>query len=771
MAREFTLQSIFKLGYRNKEDISNNPPYVLSVGSQNVLTNAAEQVVIRNGYQLDGPAGTQNTYGVDSAYDFNTFNGGIRNLRKWGTNLEMRHKNPSTGAVSWINLLSTLVAANVANFCSYWEAANSKVVALFVNGDKNVYRWTGAMGSFLSATSNSITVSGTTSLTKLNFDQTGFILVNGVKYSYTGAGIVNTSAYSQTPTNATVAINNTNFISQKFTSGGAAVQLTTVTLKLHVNNIDNTLPSVPNVEAYLFTDNAGVPGTLLTSAIATPSAITTGDYTLSFTFNYDISPATNYHLAFNTLWPVTNDGSWVFSTYIGVAGGVGTNTGVSSGSGLPASWSASNGYLNMTVSENDASGTTFTTVSPDPTSVTINLGDAIVQAPQIGASSITSCTLPTLDLIGIQRNQVYYGSFTDNTVFISKVDNYLDASFTTPVRVVGEGASLTLDAPPTAFISQQSAMYISAGRSFWYGTEFLLSSDLAKESLVVNPLKVASSQGAFSQSYVGKLKNSIVFISNEPLFNAFGLVKNIQTDPQVSNMSDSIKYDMDAYTFGGGSVHYNNYMVYFSVPHNGVVRVFNVNKKYWEAPQTMPVGMFYEVDGALYGHDANTDASYQLFVPGSYNDVGQPIPAMAAFPYVASEGAEPAQKKAFNKFFTEGYISSNSTLTVEVNYDFGAFNGSYSDSIIGSDKSIIFNKITDGSLGKNPLGTQPIGTILNLPQPSPIPKFRKISTFPFVNNFEYQIVFSSNAVDYNWAILRFGPAVGPARDIPVEITQ
>lgn len=52
----YALREKFELGYRNKEDISNLPPEVLVVGSQNVLTNAAEQVGIRQGYVLDGPA-------------------------------------------------------------------------------------------------------------------------------------------------------------------------------------------------------------------------------------------------------------------------------------------------------------------------------------------------------------------------------------------------------------------------------------------------------------------------------------------------------------------------------------------------------------------------------------------------------------------------------------------------------------------------------------------------------------------------------------------
>ena len=138
-ATEYSIKGIFKYGYRNKEDISNLPSETLVIGSQNVLTNAAEQIVIRNGYQLDGSSGNQNTYGIDSAYDFNTHSiSGIQNLRKWGTNLEVRYVNPITGLVSWVPIMSTLSATNICNFTDFWDNTLLINFCLFVNGNNNV---------------------------------------------------------------------------------------------------------------------------------------------------------------------------------------------------------------------------------------------------------------------------------------------------------------------------------------------------------------------------------------------------------------------------------------------------------------------------------------------------------------------------------------------------------------------------------------------------------------------------------------------------------
>ena len=48
-AREFSLVSNYKYGYRNREDVTNLEPGVLIVGSQNVFTNVSSRVECRKG--------------------------------------------------------------------------------------------------------------------------------------------------------------------------------------------------------------------------------------------------------------------------------------------------------------------------------------------------------------------------------------------------------------------------------------------------------------------------------------------------------------------------------------------------------------------------------------------------------------------------------------------------------------------------------------------------------------------------------------------------
>lgn len=622
-SREFELQSIFKYGYRNKEDVSNLPANTLVIGSQNVLTNASDIVGIRQGYVLDGPAGNQNDYGIDSSYDFAQRIGTTQNLRKWGTNLEVRYQNPDTNVVTWINILSTLSASNVVNFTSFWDQSTElKTFCLFVNGDNNVYEWSGGVGALASTTVDTITLEGTNTTSQLGFYDNAannakfVVIINGVEYTYTGV-----------------------------------------------------------------------------------------------------------------------------------------------------------------------SGETFTGVSPSPLAAGA-VGDAVIQKPATVAGSSISVNGGNLgsfvfDIIATLENQVWYGSFARNTIYVSGTNNYKDCSFTTPARLPAEGALIVLDAPLVGFSPQASQMYATAGRDQWWlsqknqQTIDISGVPVVTESLYMARLKTALNQGAQSQGLIARFKNSLVFVSNEQIINALGLVANINNDPQVVNMSDPIKYDIDAYDFTGGQVLYDNYFIYVSVPVNGVVRMYNIQKQYWEAPQIIPVSRFYHTNSvigeSIYGHSSLTNESYQLFT--GYNDNGNPINAVAAFPYVSQQGGAPPQKKNFNKTYTEGYIASNTTIMMTINYDFGGFSGTYTTVISGSDQSIIFNKITDGSLGQNSLGSQPIGTILNVPNAPPIPKFRVINTMPRVNFFEYQIVYSTNDVDQNFTLLRFGPAISSDSAIPTEITQ
>jgi len=154
-AHEFTIVDTYKQGYRNREDVTNLPPGVLIVGSQNVLTNVSDRVQIRKGYALDGAVSSTATSVLES-FDWLTRGNSERHLRAGGIEvggdgkLQYRYVAPD-GTVSWRDLIANLTTV-AYNFTTFWKITESLRVCLFVNGTSNIFEWNGAITELLSST-------------------------------------------------------------------------------------------------------------------------------------------------------------------------------------------------------------------------------------------------------------------------------------------------------------------------------------------------------------------------------------------------------------------------------------------------------------------------------------------------------------------------------------------------------------------------------------------------------------------------------------------
>lgn len=193
-ANEYSLvtSSEFKYIYRNSEDITTLPPGVLIVGSQNVLHNNSNRIQIRQGYTVDGATSVV-AAAILGAYDFNTFSGAERNLRSGfltsaanDGKLQYRYVD-SSGNVTWRDLMTSLTNT-LFRFTNFWDTTELKLVALFVNGGSFIYKWNGAIATFDSATSNTLTLQGSSTWAQLGFNQAGekTIVLNGITATYSG---------------------------------------------------------------------------------------------------------------------------------------------------------------------------------------------------------------------------------------------------------------------------------------------------------------------------------------------------------------------------------------------------------------------------------------------------------------------------------------------------------------------------------------------------------------------------------------------------------
>lgn len=163
---EFSLVSNYKNGYRNREDVTNLPPGVLIVGSQNVFTNVSERVQIRKGYLLDGPSSVV-VAPITASFDWDTrYNTEVHQragfLTSTGNDGKMQYRYvDANGTVTWRDLETSLTSTSF-NFTTYWDSTESLREVLYVNGSPEIHQWNGAVTTISASTSTSITKTGDT---------------------------------------------------------------------------------------------------------------------------------------------------------------------------------------------------------------------------------------------------------------------------------------------------------------------------------------------------------------------------------------------------------------------------------------------------------------------------------------------------------------------------------------------------------------------------------------------------------------------------------
>lgn len=416
--------------------------------------------------------------------------------------------------------------------------------------------------------------------------------------------------------------------------------------------------------------------------------------------------------------------------------------------------------------------TTITGVSPNASGLAVGsvIHQAVTGTAISSMAGITATFRP--NLIKVLNNQIFLGATTSSVLWISRVNNYKSYTSSTP-RQTGEGATLILDGNIVGLDPQENFMYVTAGQDLWYNVNFELQTStvgVTYEQVNALPLKTGRRQAAVSQACLSHMKNDIIVVTQETTIDTFGRVETSLATPQQVNISDSIKLDIDGYDFTDASIAYHRFYIYVAVPKEGLVLMYSVSTKSWEAPQTLPVSRFYVVDGELYGHSYSTFESYKLFT--GYADrvytgfAGFPIDAKWIFSY-QNYGSRFALKKA-TKAFAEGYINSNTKLTMTITYELDGCKTIKTFQMDGSDSQFVCISSAGGSLGKESLGKLKLGgdaadSINGLP-----PKYRWFPTFTNTDFFECSISFNVLGTDNRMELIAFGLGVSGSSEIPVQ---
>ena len=392
---------------------------------------------------------------------------------------------------------------------------------------------------------------------------------------------------------------------------------------------------------------------------------------------------------------------------------------------------------------------TFNGVTPDPTSYAFNANAPVVQAIRSNLNKPSAGFVS--DTIKVLNNQVWIGSSNSREVFVSKDTSYTDFSFSSP-RIIGEGALLVFDDTTIGFESpDDDKMLVFSGKDRIYQISFDVSSGSTADREVprIKPLLVSSGQGALSQELIGKIKQAIVWVSNNKELVELGQIENLPS-PQAVAISDPIKPDFINADFNNGEIEFWRNSVFITAPSDGKIFIYDLVKRFWQAPQIMGMRRISQFNNLLYGHNNSVPETYQLFT--GLNDNNNPISAKAHFAYVNSGRRDVL--KNFNRYFTELYLASNTKLTVSILYDWLGAKGIVNYELDGADQTFLFNPTVNASLGVNSLGTNPLGGLTSIA--SDLPKYRRFKPLVPKDFFEYQIRFESDGMDYAWQILANG---------------
>lgn len=402
-----------------------------------------------------------------------------------------------------------------------------------------------------------------------------------------------------------------------------------------------------------------------------------------------------------------------------------------------------------------------------------------VSAGDIAMQSVvtnTPATLAglTLDLIAVYQNYVFYGDHTNRLVYMSKSSDFTDMAYTSPLRAPGEGAELTLDSTPTAFVPEggPNEFHIHGRKNDIYKVKFTMSADLSDESVTVEKLPTATGQAAINQGVIVRIKNAVAFMSFEPVIDTVGRILAIDT-PTSKPISYFIKDDITSYNITDAHGVFFQNQIFITLPNEGKVLIYDTEQQIWQPPHNLPIGRFALIDvddsgtQVLCGHSSIGNETYKLY--DGYNDNEAPISVEMRFGY-ENYGTR-FGAKSFDEIATELYASENTNVTNTTVYDYRGSTDIREFTIHGdgSDQETIFTPAVAGGLGVDPLGLNPLGSLgtgiedLN--------KIRVVDTTPLQEFFERQRIFTAEGVDIRFAVIAYGENVQMSDNIATELKR
>lgn len=418
---------------------------------------------------------------------------------------------------------------------------------------------------------------------------------------------------------------------------------------------------------------------------------------------------------------------------------------------------------------------TLTGLTAFPTVVN---GDAVWQTTDsISLPSAITTPFPNFfpDLIGVQLNMVSLASTKSIMTFGSKSTDYTNFTLTSP-RAAGDPYQQPLTSGPATCIvpvdtdsdvlNVINTLVFGSGIDAFDQIDFHMSQDNSQELLRIIRYKTAKGKGLISKSAVCPIAENTVYISREPALDVLSgaALKNEKAKP----ISDPIKNDFDLYDFTDAHVIYFKRQILITLPVEGLVLIYDMMRNLWQPPQTIAVGRFAIIDDELYGHSSITNETYKLFV--GTDDNGVFIAQVARFAY--NNGGDRSRLKNMNEYWSDGYITANAELDMDVYYNFVGSSGVKSCTILGNDSEITTsldaNPLGNEDLGQVPLGGSAFTDQGGLPGSGiPLLRFWQIDTVALDDYIEHFVQYTMTTLGGQFAIVAHGSNQWDAGTAPI----
>lgn len=755
--------------YDSTSDATNIEPNIWVRGSLNVYKKLSGTIANRPGQMRLGVANGAFTP--------------INSKFVWDTTFDQTYAMVVSGGILyavynnvWYPLLQNLTTSRFV-FDEWWDATNQQGLLLFVNGTPNIYSWTGGFG-ILGSASNASGVIATLNPTP-TAPGSGYTV--GDVLTITGNGGTGATATVLSLTNQQI-----NLVS--IANGGLGYVVDDVLV------IPGVIPNLGSgVNATAIVTSIGAGGVVTGVAIQTEGGIYPGNANdvrvsggsgSSCFLNYTVTNTGVASIAIKT-----NGSGYSTGTGATTTGGTGTGatvdiTAVATGALTLADTTMTWGELgfspsgSVNINSNVYSYTsgiatnTLTGINSNPSVEPAN--SAVLQTVVITANKPSA--LPFVgEFIKVINNQSYVGSYGSRLVYVSSDTDYTNYTIVLP-RAVGSPDLITLSQNAKGIGLRGGNAYIGFGTSSWLIVEYTqttIGDDSTSATIVssanntVTPAAIL--QGPLAHEFIATVGDSLVYLSQDQQLRSYTDTNNLFT-PAYPSFSQVIATELSEENFTGGSLTNIGEFTYLSAPISGKTYLYQVRtsvepkgnlvaERIWHAPFQLNAMGIDQIDGVVVSFSNANPQIYQIWNTNQWHDdspSGQPLPYNSYLALAYREGRRQGMV-AFDKNYSEGYMTPNTTLLCNINYNYeGATNVVTTTISKPTQLGTMFlgtgqtPSLGDASLGDQPLGD---GTSSATDAQAAVPKFKVINSLQPINCFEYQQIYYSQNVDDRWELL------------------